>query len=181
MARFVILDRDGVINEDSPAYIKTPADWRPVPGALEAIALLTRHGVEVFVATNQSGIARGHMTEGLLHAIHEKMLGEVAAAGGRIKEVRFCPHHPRELCECRKPRPGMLLDLARRHRLELAGKPFVGDSLRDLECAEAAGCLPVLVLTGNGERTLRQRPGHEPVYGDLLEFAREFVDRETAG
>lgn len=175
MAGFVILDRDGVINEDSPAYIKSPEDWRPVPGSLEAMALLTRHGFDLYVATNQSGIARGLMAPELLAAIHGKMQQAVAAAGGRIKDIRFCPHHPRDLCGCRKPRPGMLLDLAKSHRLTLADGAFVGDSLSDLECAEAAGCLPALVKTGNGMKTLRQRPDHQPVYDDLLAFAKSLV------
>lgn len=175
MAAFVILDRDGVINEDSPAYIKSPEAWRPVPGSLEAIALLTQKGFDIYVATNQSGIARGLLPPELLTAIHDRMLRAVKDAGGHITDIRFCPHHPRDKCRCRKPKPGMLLDLAASHGLNLAGSPFVGDSLRDLECAEAAGCLPVLVRTGNGEQTLSQRPGHQPVYDDLLAFAQALV------
>ncbi|MGI9322397.1 MAG: D-glycero-beta-D-manno-heptose 1,7-bisphosphate 7-phosphatase [Pseudomonadales bacterium] len=172
---FVILDRDGVVNLDSPKYIKSPDEWRPVPGSLEAIALLTQEGYEVYVATNQSGVARGLLSLDLLGAIHERMQEAAIEAGGRITDIRFCPHHPDDQCDCRKPEPGMLLDLANAHGLSLKGNPYVGDSLADLDCADAVGCLPVLVRTGNGEKTLQQRPRHQPVYDDLLAFVQTLV------
>lgn len=175
MAPFVILDRDGVINHDSPDYIKSPEEWIPIPGSLEAIALLTEHGFDVFVATNQAGIARGILTLEALNDIHHKMQTEVEARGGRIRDIKFCPHHPNENCRCRKPKPGLLEQLARDHGLELTGNPYVGDSLKDLRAAEAAGCQPVLVLTGNGEETHHLRPHHEPTFDDLLRFAEQLV------
>ncbi len=173
---FVILDRDGVINHDSPDYIKSAAEWQPIPGSLEAIALLTKAGIPVFVATNQAGIARGKLDEAALAAIHEKMQEAVATAGGEIRDIMYCPHHPDDRCRCRKPKPGMLLDLAERHGLDLAGQPFVGDSLKDIRAAEGAGCKPVLVRTGNGEETLHLRPHHEHVFDDLLSFAKSVLD-----
>lgn len=175
MTVFVILDRDGVINEDSPDYIKTPAEWLPVPGSMEAIALLTRHNIDVFVATNQAGIARGRLTAESLASIHRKMTEAVTAAGGKIRDIRFCPHHPSDSCECRKPRPGMLLSLAETYQLDLAAGYYVGDSLKDLRAAESAGCPGVLVLTGNGVETYRLRPDHEPTFDNLLAFARHIT------
>ena len=177
MTAFVMLDRDGVINEDSPNYIKHPDEWLPIPGSLEAMGLLSQAGVDVYVATNQSGVARGLMDLPTLEAIHQKMRAAAAAAGGSIKAISYCPHHPDDNCPCRKPKPGMLLALAQEHGLDLASQPYVGDSLRDLQTAEAAGCLPVLVKTGNGLATLEQRPQQDQVYDDLLAFAGDFVQR----
>jgi D-glycero-D-manno-heptose 1,7-bisphosphate phosphatase len=148
--RTVILDRDGVINEDSPGFIKSPAEWRPLPGSLEAIARLTAAGFDVYVASNQSGVGRGLFDAATLEAIHEKMRQAVEAAGGRLAGIYVCPHHPDAGCECRKPRPGLLRALAREHGLGLAGVPVVGDSRRDLEAAAAVGAEPWLVRTGNG-------------------------------
>ena len=175
MADFVILDRDGVINEDSPDYIKSPDEWVPMPGSLEAIALLGQHGINVFVATNQAGIARGKLTIDNLLAIHDKMRNEVEAAGGKIAGIRFCPHHPDEQCRCRKPRPGLLEQLAGSHGLDLTTGDYVGDSLTDLRAAEAANCRGILVLTGNGEQTHHLRPHHEPIYDNLLAYAKDRV------
>ena len=175
MAEFVILDRDGVINEDSPDYIKSPDEWHAVPGSLEAIALLTQNHVQVFVATNQAGIARGKLTQESLEAIHEKMFREVEAAGGKIVDLRYCPHHPSEQCECRKPKPGLLRFLADAHDLDLTSGDYVGDSLKDLRAAEAAHCRGILVLTGNGEETNHLRPHHEPVFENLLAYAQDRI------
>ncbi len=175
MNGFVILDRDGVINEDSPDYIKSADEWHPVPGSLEAIALLTRNGIQVFVATNQAGIARGKLTQINLDAIHEKMFREVESKGGRIVDLRFCPHHPDDNCRCRKPKPGLIKDLADAHDLDLSSGDYVGDSLKDLRAAEAAGCRGVLVLTGNGKETQQVRPHHEPVYENLLAYAKDRI------
>jgi len=170
MYAFVILDRDGVINEDSPDYIKSVDEWIPVPGSLEAIARLTKAGIDVYVATNQAGVARGKLTLESMHAIHRHMLRTIEDAGGRITDLRFCPHHPDDNCDCRKPRPGMLLALAESNNLDLCKGCYVGDSLKDLEAGESAGCTAVLVLTGKGESTLAQRPDHEAVYTDLQMF-----------
>ena len=179
MSTFVILDRDGVINEDSPDYIKGPEEWHPVPGSLEAIASLTRLGIPVFIATNQAGIARGKLTPEDLEAIHDKLRLAVTAAGGEIREIRHCPHHPDDHCHCRKPAPGMLEDLATNHELVLSEGYYVGDSLKDLRAAETAGCQGVLVLTGNGLETRRLRPHHEPVFDDLLAFVRDTFEDPT--
>ena len=170
--RFVILDRDGVINEDSSDYIKSPEEWKPLPGSLEAIADLTLAGYQIFIATNQSGIARGKFTLSSLKAIHLKMVKEVERLGGRIIDIRYCKHHPKDQCKCRKPKPGMLLEIAKVHRLDLKMGHFVGDSMRDLQAAKAAGCNGVLVLSGNGEQTLAVDPNHKPVHADLATFSK---------
>jgi D-glycero-D-manno-heptose 1,7-bisphosphate phosphatase len=151
--KLVILDRDGTINQDSDQYIKSPAEWRPIPGSLEAIARLAQYGWRVVVATNQSGIARGLFDMSTLNAIHSEMHRAVGQAGGRIDAIFFCPHAADSNCECRKPKPGLLHEIAARFGVELDGVPMVGDSLRDLEAAAAAGAQPWLVLTGNGKKT----------------------------
>lgn len=145
--RLVIVDRDGVVNEDSPDYIKSPDEWRPLPGALEAIARLSRAGFDVVVVTNQSGIARGLFDAGTLDAIHAKMLDAVTVAGGRIAAVYHCPHAPADRCDCRKPRPGLLLRAAADLGVPLTGVPFIGDKRSDVEAAINAGAVPILVGT----------------------------------
>ena len=167
--QLVILDRDGVINEDSDDYIKSPEEWQPIPGSLAAIARLHRAGWRVIVATNQSGVARGLFSIDTLMRIHEKMYRAVSDAGGLIDAVFFCPHHPDDNCQCRKPRPGLLLDIASRLRIDLSGVPLIGDSLRDLEAARAAGATPLLVRTGKGTSTLEHRglDPAVPVFRDL--------------
>ncbi|MCB1692796.1 MAG: D-glycero-beta-D-manno-heptose 1,7-bisphosphate 7-phosphatase [Pseudomonadales bacterium] len=177
---FVILDRDGVINFDSPDYIKSPEEWVPIPGSLEAIAMLTRAGFDVYIATNQAGVARGKFTVEDLDAIHTKMRDAVENHGGKIAGIEYCPHHPDDDCDCRKPSPGMLRAIAKSLGASLAGHPFVGDSAKDLGAAEAAGCVPVLVLTGSGAETRRQRPDTRYVYDDLLAFARDWIRRAPA-
>jgi D-glycero-D-manno-heptose 1,7-bisphosphate phosphatase len=156
--RLVVLDRDGVINEDSDAYIKSPEEWIPLPGSLEAIGTLCDAGYTVAVATNQSGVARGYYSASVLESIHDKMLSSVAAAGGHIDFIAVCPHGPDDGCLCRKPRAGLLEQIAAHYDTGLDGVPVVGDSLRDLEAAAAVGATPVLVLTGNGEKTARALP-----------------------
>ena len=151
--KLVILDRDGTINQDSDQYIKSPAEWKPIPGSLEAIARLTQGGWRVVVATNQSGIARGLFDMATLNAIHAEMHRAVGQRGGRIDAVFFCPHAADSNCECRKPKPGLLREIAARLEVELEGVPMIGDSLRDLEAAAAAGAKPWLVLTGKGRKT----------------------------
>lgn len=151
--KLIILDRDGVINHDSDAYIKSPQEWIPIPGSPEAIGRLGQAGWRVVVATNQSGVARGLFTMETLGAIHARMRQVVADAGGRIDAIFCCTHGPDEGCGCRKPLPGMLRDIAQRLDVHLDGIPLVGDSLRDLQAAAAAHCSPWLVLTGKGEKT----------------------------
>lgn len=171
MVRFVILDRDGVINFDSDDFIKSPAEWEPIPGSLEAIARLNQAGYRVVVATNQSGVGRGLYDMATLNAIHDKMHRLLAQHGGRVDAVFYCPHNPADECSCRKPSPGMFREIANRYNLDLKGVPAIGDSLRDLQAAAEAGASPVLVRTGKGERTLEKGglPPGTPVYADLAE------------
>lgn len=168
----VILDRDGVINKDSPLYIKSPEEWHPIEGSLEAIALLNKKGYRVFVATNQSGLARGFFNEATLSRIHDKMTSQLAEFDGHIEEIVYCPHMPDEACACRKPEPGMLLTLSERHGFDLSSCAFVGDSLKDIEAALAVDALPQLVLTGNGKKTLAAKATvGVSVHENLLAFA----------
>ena len=176
--RLIILDRDGVINQDSDDFIKSPQEWQPIPGSLEAIARLSRADYRVVVATNQSGVARGLFDLETLMAIHDKMHRLVAEAGGHIEAVFYCPHGPDDGCDCRKPRPGMFCDISRRLMVDLDGVPAVGDSLRDLQAARAAGATPLLVRTGKGRRTLA-RP--ETVTGiDVFDDLAAVVDQLLA-
>ncbi len=171
--KLIILDRDGVINEDSDDFIRSPEDWVPIPGSLEAISRLYRGGYRVIVTTNQSGVGRGLLSIEDLHQIHAKMSYQLDALGGAIDAVFYCPHHPDDRCDCRKPKPGMLLDIAARLRIPLTGVPAVGDSRRDLEAAVAAGASPILVRTGKGARTLLEHPDLTgfPVFPDLQAVA----------
>jgi D-glycero-D-manno-heptose 1,7-bisphosphate phosphatase len=168
-SKLVILDRDGVINRDSEQFIKSPDEWRPVPGSLEAIARLNHAGFRVVVATNQSGIGRGLFDMATLNAIHEKMHRALALVGGRIDALFYCPHTGEAQCECRKPKTGMLQEIGMRLGVDLAGVPCVGDSLRDLQSADAVGAQPMLVLTGKGEKTLREGnfPKKTVIFPDL--------------
>ncbi len=151
--KLAILDRDGVINQDSAAFIKSPDEWIALPGSVEAIARLSRANWRVVIASNQSGVARGLFSMDTLNAIHAKLRREVAHAGGNVDAIFVCPHGPDDNCACRKPKPGMFLDIARRYDVDLKQVPAVGDSLRDLQAAAEAGCSPWLVLTGNGQKT----------------------------
>jgi D-glycero-D-manno-heptose 1,7-bisphosphate phosphatase len=151
--KLVILDRDGTINQDSDQYIKSPLEWKPVPGSLEAIARLTQGGWRCVVATNQSGLSRGLFDMATLNAIHAEMHRAVNQAGGRIDGVFFCPHAADANCECRKPKPGLLREIGTRLDVELKGVPMVGDALRDLQAAASVGAKPYLVLTGKGRKT----------------------------
>ena len=167
--KLIILDRDGVINYDSDQFIKSPDEWKPLPGSLEAIARLVQADYRVVVATNQSGIGRGLFDMATLNAIHDKMHKAVSHAGGRIDAIFFCPHAAASDCYCRKPRAGMLEEIAARYNVDMKGVPAVGDSLRDLECATKLGALPILVLSGKGMKT--QATGGLPpgtlIYPDL--------------
>jgi D-glycero-D-manno-heptose 1,7-bisphosphate phosphatase len=171
--KLVILDRDGTINQDSDQYIKSPAEWKPIPGSIEAIARLTQGGWRCVVATNQSGIARGLLDMATLNAIHAEMHRLVNLAGGRIDAIFFCPHAADSNCECRKPKPGMLRDIAARMDAKLAGVPMIGDSLRDVEAAAAVGAKPYLVLTGKGKTTRAAGglPQGTEVFPDLATIA----------
>ena len=151
--KLIILDRDGVINYDSDAFIKTPDEWKPIPGSLEAIARLTQAGYRVVVATNQSGIGRGLLDMATLNAINDKMCKAVNQAGGRIDAMFFCPHTNADECGCRKPGTGMLDEISQRFGIDLKGVPAIGDALRDLQAADAVGAMPILVLTGKGKKT----------------------------
>lgn len=177
-ARLVVLDRDGVINIDSDAFIKSPAEWQPIEGSLEAIALLAQSGFTVAVASNQSGLARGLLNRAALDAIHRKMRRAARDAGGAIDRIVSCPHGPEDGCDCRKPAPGLLRRLEKHYGTPMRGVPVIGDSLRDLEAARAAGARPVLVLTGNGRRTreaLREQRWRVETYADLLAAAKALV------
>ena len=156
--RCVILDRDGVINEDSDAFIKSPEEWIPIPGSIEAIAALTQANIPVFVATNQSGIARGYFNLEALNAIHEKMNALIEQAGGHIQKIVFCPHGPDDGCDCRKPKPGLILECLAEAIVAASETLVIGDSLRDLEAGKTADCQTCLVLTGKGSKTLIKNP-----------------------
>ncbi|MDR3492326.1 MAG: D-glycero-beta-D-manno-heptose 1,7-bisphosphate 7-phosphatase [Gammaproteobacteria bacterium] len=155
---YIILDRDGVINHDSDYYIKNPDEWLPISGSLDAIAKLNANGYEVFIVTNQSGVARGHYDLAMLENIHKKLHATLAEAGGKIKEIFFCPHHPDEACECRKPQPGLIYKIQKKYNLDLTQTYFIGDSKVDIQAAKEAGCKPILVLTGNGLKTIENFP-----------------------
>lgn len=179
--KLIILDRDGVINEDSAQFIKSPEEWRPIPGSLEAIARLDQAGYRIVVATNQSGVGRGLFDMDTLNAINDKMVRAVAQAGGRIDAIFFCPHAADSTCECRKPKPGMFLQIAERFGIDLAGMPTVGDSLRDLQAGVAAGCTPYLVLSGKGTKTAvdPELPPGTKVFPDLAAVADHLVPRKA--
>ena len=158
MKKYILLDRDGVINQDSEDFIKSPAEWLPLEKSLEAIALLNRNGFDVIVITNQSGLARGLFDERMLSKIHQKMRDEAAKVGGKIEAIYFCPHQGNDLCECRKPKAGLLKQFSTDYDVDLSQIYFIGDSLRDIEAAQNAGAIPILVKTGNGTKTLQENP-----------------------
>ena len=170
--KLVILDRDGVINVDSDHFIKSPAEWKPIAGSIEAIARLNQNGFRVVVATNQSGIGRGLFDMATLNAINDKMMEKVFRAGGRIDAIFFCPCTAEQQCHCRKPDTGMFEDIATRYEIGLSGVPSIGDSQRDLEAGAKAGCAPILVLTGKGRKTRDK--------GELPAGTRVFADLSAA-
>ncbi|CAH9016931.1 D-glycero-beta-D-manno-heptose 1,7-bisphosphate 7-phosphatase [Candidatus Nitrosacidococcus sp. I8] len=165
----IILDRDGVINKDSDKYIKSPEEWIPIPGSLEAIVRLNQAGYRVVIITNQSGIARGLFDISDLYRIHNKMYQLLTQMGGTIEAILFCPHLPEENCSCRKPKPGLFQDLSQRLRLQLVDLPAIGDSIRDIQAAQSAGAAPILVRTGKGSITenSKELPQGIPCYDDL--------------
>ncbi len=177
-ARYVLLDRDGVINQDSEAYIKSPAEWQPLPGSLEGIALLTQHGYGVVVITNQSGLARGLFDVVTLERIHEKMRQAVNQVGGVIDAIYYCPHNADAECSCRKPKPGLLERFAQDTHAVLAECYFIGDSYRDIQAGLSAGAQPILVKTGNGQLTAAHHPHLTvPVFENLYEAAHYIISR----
>ena len=175
MAQMVILDRDGVINHDSDDYIKSVDEWIPIPGSLEAIEQLKKAGYLVTVATNQSGIARGFYDEAVLQQIHNKMHGLLAERGISLDGVFYCPHGPWDNCSCRKPKPGLLFQIAKQFDIDLSVTPFVGNTISDIRAAEMANAIPILVGTGKGEYVTQNYPDaiDVPVYDDLAHFVRE--------
>ena len=181
----VILDRDGVINEDSDDYIRTVEQWRPIPGSLQAIVDLSRAGFRIAIATNQSGLARGYFDLDTLEAFHAGLCERVEAAGGEIAGIFYCPHHPDDGCDCRKPATGLLDAIERELGESVRGACFVGDSLKDLQAARARDCRPILVLTGKGHATARSLQADEAsiadagaieIYADLATAAAAIIE-----
>lgn len=179
--KLVILDRDGVINFDSTQYIKSPAEWKPIPGSIEAIAKLFQAGFRIVIATNQSGVGRSLFEMDTLNAIHEKMHKAVAAAGGRIDAIFFCPHAEDDHCNCRKPKTGMFKRISECFNVQLDEVPAIGDSLRDLQAASASGCQPILVLTGKGEKTQSEGglPPNTVVFKNLAAVAEWLLEDQA--
>jgi len=177
--KLIVLDRDGVINYDSDQFIKSPDEWKPIPGSLDAIARLNQAGYRVVVATNQSGVGRGLFDMATLNAIHRKMHEAAFQAGGRVNGVFFCPHAAEANCGCRKPKTGLFVDISRRFNMSLANVPAVGDSLRDLQAASAVGAQPILVLTGKGEKTRAagDLPPETMVFDDLQSVAKHILKK----
>lgn len=175
---YIILDRDGVINYDSDYYIKSPDEWHPIPGSLEAIAWLNRAGYRVLIATNQSGIARGYYDIETLDLIHEKLMRELASVGGLVEEIFFCPHHPDENCECRKPKVGLFKQIQKKYPVNFAETFFIGDTLTDIQAAQTIGCKPILILSEKGKKVLAQHAelASVPSFPDL-EAAVRYVLR----
>ena len=185
-SKLIILDRDGVINEDRDDYVKSVDEWVPLPGSLEAIALLNQAGYVITIATNQSGLARGYYSMADLHAMHSKMEKLLQALGGKIDSIFFCPHTDAQGCECRKPAPGLMKEIALRYKrtntaAPLSGIPIVGDSLRDLQAGIALGASPHLVLTGKGQKTLAtgNLPEGTQIHADLMAFANAYLKNQA--
>ena len=180
MTRWMILDRDGVINRDAPDFVKSLAEWQPLPGSIAAIAKLSRAGYRVAIATNQSGVGRGVIRSEDLYAMHAELCLQVARAGGVIDGIFYCPHAPEADCGCRKPRTGLLAPPPPPFPIPLRGPPAVGARLPPFEAARPPRCLPVLVRTGNGRATemrLTTAALHDlPVYDDLAAVADALVD-----
>lgn len=176
---FILLDRDGVINYDSEAYIKSPQEWEAIPHSLEAIAQLNRCHYRVVVVTNQSGVARGYYDLETLSLIHEKFIRELAAVGGYVEEIFFCLHHPDESCACRKPKPGLFHQIAEKYPIDFSRTFFIGDSLSDVQAAKCMNCIPLLVRTGKGELTLQKHPELAvPSFTDLADAVEYVLSHE---
>ncbi|MCL5261141.1 MAG: D-glycero-beta-D-manno-heptose 1,7-bisphosphate 7-phosphatase [Gammaproteobacteria bacterium] len=177
--KLIVLDRDGVINKDSDAFIKSPDEWVPIPGSIEAIAKLTHAGYKIVIATNQSGIARGLLTAKDLENIHEKMQKAIKSQGGEIYGIFICPHGPNDNCECRKPKPGLLFEISKKFNILPKDMLVIGDSLRDLLAAKSCGACAILVKTGKGELTFKNQDiGDTPVFNDLAAAADAIIDQK---
>ncbi|MCK5189231.1 MAG: D-glycero-beta-D-manno-heptose 1,7-bisphosphate 7-phosphatase [Methylococcales bacterium] len=178
-AAYVLIDRDGVINQDSEHFIKSPDEWQAIPGSLEAIALLNKHGYKVVVITNQSGLARGLFDHAMLELIHARMQRLTEQQGGKIDAIYVCPHGPDDHCTCRKPNPGLLVHFGKEKAISLSGIPFIGDSLIDLQAGLAVGAKPLLVKTGKGKRTLENNPDlNVPVFENLYDAAQFIISEQ---
>lgn len=177
--KLVVLDRDGVINFDSVHFIKSTNEWIPIPGSLEAIALLNQNGYRVAIATNQSGISRGLFDMVTLNAIHDKMHKALGQLGGRVDAMFYCPHSADDNCDCRKPKPGMMEEIGRRFGMDMRGVPMVGDALRDLQAGAVLGMQPILVRTGKGEETLAAGglPEGTLVFADLAQAVQHIITK----
>jgi D-glycero-D-manno-heptose 1,7-bisphosphate phosphatase len=177
--KLIILDRDGVINHDSDDYIKSPDEWNPIEGSLEAIALLNKHDYKVVVITNQSGLSRGYYDEAMLAEIHQKMHQLTAAKGGKIEAIFYCPHGPNDQCDCRKPKPGLLTRFSKQFNTSLSNIYFIGDKSGDIQAAEAAGAKPILVKTGKGQNTLNKHPDiNAPIFKNLYDAAKFIISEK---
>lgn len=181
MIKLIVLDRDGVINEDLDQPVASANDWLPIPGSLEAIARLYQNGWSVAVATNQSGIGRGLMTLGNLHEVHQRLHEQVNQVGGKIDVIAFCPHTDSDDCACRKPAPGMLYTISERLGADLSNVVMVGDSLRDAQTAMAAAAKPIIVRTGKGQKTLDSHKGleHIPAFDDLASYVDNLLTEKS--
>lgn len=176
---YVLLDRDGVINYDSDDYIKSPEEWEPIPGSLEAIALFNNHDYKVAIITNQSGLSIGLYNEATLTGIHQKMQRLARKKGGEIDSIFYCPHIPDDNCNCRKPKTGLLKDFAKEKNKSLKGIYFVGDKLADIQAAVAVAANPILVKTGKGQKTLECNPEiNHPVFENLYDAAKFIVSEK---
>jgi D-glycero-D-manno-heptose 1,7-bisphosphate phosphatase len=180
--KLIILDRDGVINHDSDDYIKSPDEWIPIPGSLDAISRLNHAGYHVAIASNQSGISRGYFSLETLAAMNVKMNEQLSQLGGRIDAMFFCPHGPNDGCDCRKPRPGLLTEIGNRFQAELGDVMFVGDNINDVKAARAAGAQPVIVKTGKGEQTasllVEENINGVPVFDDLAGVVNSILENQ---
>lgn len=175
MIKLVILDRDGVINEDSPEYIKSPEEWHAIPGSLDAIARLNKAHIKVAVATNQSGIGRGYYHLNMLEKIHAKMTAELKNAGGHIDALFFCPHHPDDHCECRKPKPGLLLQISKYLNIHLSEAVMIGDAKRDMEAAITAGAKGIFI---HHTHQILFPDKNIPVFSDLSQAVEAILNND---
>jgi len=176
----VILDRDGVINHVAEDDVTTVDGWSPIPGSIEAISRLKKAGYLVTIATNHSGIARGLYSETELQQMHDKMQKMLSARGASIDGIFYCPHGPEANCICRKPKPGLLFQIAKKFDIDLSETPLVGDNISDIQAAKMANAKPILVRTGKGEYVMQHFPEalDVPVYDDLAHFVRETLRRK---
>ncbi|MDP7536753.1 MAG: D-glycero-beta-D-manno-heptose 1,7-bisphosphate 7-phosphatase [Methylococcales bacterium] len=177
--KFILLDRDGVINHDSDHYIKSAEEWLPIAQSIEAIALLNSHGYNVIVITNQSGLARGYFNTTTLQAMHNKMHAMVKQKGGKIEAIYYCPHQPEDHCACRKPKPGLLKQCSEDYNFQLTETFFIGDKLSDVKAAQAVGATPLLVKTGKGQKTLTNNPNLTiNFFNNLYDCAQFIISRQ---